>query len=376
MMTPYLPERILVDQAVVDEALTQAVLQRFPEVPHQIVEHYAWHKDESDYDPIKNPLTQGKKTLHLKHFPGMSIKPCPGTTSGAVCCNYFTIDFIENCPLECTYCILQAFLNKPVITVHANLSEILEQVRQRVAAQPKRLFRVGTGEHSDSLALDPVVDINSYVVPFFGKLPNAVLELKTKSNYVEHLLDLPHNGKTVVSWSVNPATIVDREEHKTARLHERLAAAQQVVAAGYRVAFHIDPMIHYPEWESGYIELVDQLVDAVDPEHIAWISLGSLRYIPKLKSVVEERFPKSRVFLGEFIQGEDGKMRYFKKIRQRMYHTVQRRLHQVAPQVSTYLCMEKAPVWQQTMVVQPKTDDELDRLITHRFQEQFASGCQ
>ncbi len=374
-MLLYTPERIIVDQAVCREQFTQEILQKFPSVPYEVVESYAWHRDESHPDPAKNPLSKGKKTLHLKYFPGISFKPCPGTTEGAVCCNYFTIDFVENCPLECTYCILQAFLNKPVTTVHANVNEILEQVRERVLSQPQRLFRVGTGEHSDSLALDPLLNINKHVIPFFGKLPNAILELKTKSNYIDHLLDLPHNGKTVVSWSVNPSYIVAHEEFKTARLNERLEAAYRVSQAGYRVAFHIDPMIHYDGWEAGYTELVEQLIAAVPPEKIAWISLGSLRYIPKLKSIVESRFPKSRIFLGEFIKGEDGKMRYLKKVRQRMYYVVQRKLKKLAPQVTTYLCMEKPPVWQRTMPRLPKDDDELDLLIARGFQQQSVAGC-
>ena len=376
-MTPfeYLPERIIVDRAVLNEPLTQTVLHKFSNRPCEVVERYAWHQDEPSLDPLKNPLTQGKKVLHLKYFAGLPIKPCPGTTEGAICCNYLTLDFIENCPLECTYCILQAFLNKPVITVHANVEEILEQVRHRVQAQPQRLFRVGTGEHSDSLALDALLEINRRVIPFFGQLDNAILELKTKSDQVDPLLTLPHQGKTVVSWSVNPPEVIEQEEHKTARLHERLIAAQKMVGAGYKVAFHMDPLIHYPQWEQGYERLVEALFEAVSPQDIAWISLGALRYIPKLKAVVEERFPKSSIFLGEFIRGEDGKMRYLKKIRQRMFQTVQKKIRATAPGVMTYLCMEKAPIWQQTMPLLPQTDDELDQMIARPFARPQARGC-
>ncbi|MBF0276728.1 MAG: radical SAM protein [SAR324 cluster bacterium] len=374
-MTDYHPEQIIVDRAVFEENFTQKVLSKLSNVPYQIVDSYVWHKDEAGLDPKKNDLTLGKKTLHLKHFAGMPIKLCPGSTEEAVCCNYFTIDFIENCPLECSYCILQAFLNKPVITVHANISEILNQVRERVEQQPRRLFRIGTGEHSDSLAMDPLLEINTQVVPFFGALKNAVLELKTKSVHIDHLLNLPHQGNTVISWSLNPKYIVEHEEHKTARLHERLSAAQKVIEAGYKVAFHFDPMIYYPDWEAGYTELVDLLMDSIPPEKIAWISLGTLRYIPRLKTVVEERFPKSKIFLGEFIRGEDGKMRYMKKIRQRMFQAVRQRIHKRAPHVTTYLCMEKEPVWKQTMSNPPGTDLELDRYISHQYQQQFYSAC-
>jgi len=370
-MFQYRPERIIIDQAVAAEPLTEQICGRFPDVPRQVVENFAWHQNESGTDPLRNPLTKGKKTLHLKYFKGTSIKACPGFSNELVCCNYFTLDLIENCPFECTYCILQAFLNKPVITVHANLEEILEQVRQRVSAQPETLFRVGTGEHSDSLALDHILGIKAHVIRYFAKLPNALLELKTKSKHVEHLLDLPHGGKTVISWSVNPQAIVEQEEHKTARLHERLEAARKASEAGYKVAFHFDPMIHYPDWEKGYQDLVDQILDAVPADRIAWISLGTLRYISSLKSVVDERFPNSRIFLGEFVPGEDGKMRYLKKIRQRLFRNVQQRIEKLAPQIPTYLCMEKSSLWEKTMPYQPQTAPEVEEKLVASLRKRY-----
>ncbi len=374
MILQYHPERIIIDKPVLGESLTKQICERFPEVPTLVVDNYAWHLDETMTDPLRNPLTQGKKTLHLKYFKGTSIKACPGFSNDLVCCNYFTLDLIENCPFECTYCILQAFLNKPVITVHANLEEMLEQVWQRTAEQPNTLFRIGTGEHSDSLALDHILGINAHVIRFFSKLPNALLELKTKSSHVDHLLKLPHGGKTVISWSVNPEAIVDQEEHKTARLDERLEAARKASDAGYKVAFHFDPMVNYPDWEKGYQELVEQILDILPSDRIAWISLGTLRYISSLKSIVDERFPKSRIFLGEFVPGEDGKMRYLKKIRQRLFRNVQQKVSQLAPEIPTYLCMENSSVWKKTMPLRPQNFVDVESHIADSLLQRFKMG--
>jgi len=374
MILQYHPERIIIDKPVLGESLTKQICERFPEVPTLVVDNYAWHLDETMTDPLRNPLTQGKKTLHLKYFKGTSIKACPGFSNDLVCCNYFTLDLIENCPFECTYCILQAFLNKPVITVHANLEEMLEQVWQRTAEQPNTLFRIGTGEHSDSLALDHILGINAHVIRFFSKLPNALLELKTKSSHVDHLLKLPHGGKTVISWSVNPEAIVDQEEHKTARLDERLEAARKASDAGYKVSFHFDPMVNYPDWEKGYQELVEQILDILPSDRIAWISLGTLRYISSLKSIVDERFPKSRIFLGEFVPGEDGKMRYLKKIRQRLFRNVQQKVSQLAPEIPTYLCMENSSVWKKTMPLRPQNFVDVESHIADSLLQRFKMG--
>ena len=252
----------------------------------------------------------------------------------------------------------------------------MNQVRQRTSSQPETLFRIGTGEHSDSLALDKTLGINQHVIKFFATLPNALLELKTKSNHVEHLLELPHGGKTVISWSVTPQAIVKKEELKTATLDERLKAAKMASDAGYKVAFHFDPMIDYPDWEKGYQGLVEQIIDNISPERIAWVSLGTLRYISSLKSIVDERFPNSRVFLGEFVPGIDGKMRYLKKIRQRLYRNVQQKIQKLAPNVPTYLCMESSHLWKNSMSNQPETPPEMEGILLRSLEKRYPKEAQ
>ena len=72
-MFQYRPERIIIDQAVSAEQLTEQICASFPEVPKEIVDNFAWHQEESNVDPLRNPLTLGKKTLHLKYFRGTSF---------------------------------------------------------------------------------------------------------------------------------------------------------------------------------------------------------------------------------------------------------------------------------------------------------------
>ena len=116
----------------------------------------------------------------------------------------------------------------------------------------------------------------------------------------------------IISWSINPETIIDKEEIKTARLNERLNAAKLASDAGFKIAFHFDPLIYFSNWEKEYRDLVDQIFDIIPQDRIQWVSFGTLRYINSLKDIVENRFPKSKIFLGEFVKGKDGKMRYIK----------------------------------------------------------------
>ncbi len=357
---PYHPEKILVEKSALRYRFCQEILNNQKTTPTEIIDSEDRLETSKDH---ALSLSQGKRVLYLKEFKGSAFKLCPGYSESVLCCNYFVLDLVENCPLECSYCILQVFLNKPLITFHVNVESIIESMIKEIKQYPNRPFRIGTGEHSDSLALDHIFRVNPYLVETFANLPNATLELKSKTDAIESLIGLEHRGRTVVAWSLNPSEIIQSNEHKTATLQQRLNAASRLVDNGYRVAFHFDPLIHYPEWEDGYFETINDLFCIIKPQDIAWISLGTLRYIPKLKQIAEERFPKTAIFANEFVSATDGKMRYIKPIRKKMLAQVSGWIREKAPQVPLYLCMEHRSTWSQLFSATPDSPQHLEAYL-------------
>jgi spore photoproduct lyase len=124
-----------------------------------------------------------------------------------------------------------------------------------------------------------------------------------------------------------------------------LEAAQKVIRSGYRVGFHFDPVIDYPGWEKDYEEVLSRLFETLPQEKIAWISLGCLRFMPELKTIMQDRFPKSKLPLAEWITGMDGKLRYDKLRRIEIYSKMTEMIRRQAPDVTLYLTMESAEVW-------------------------------
>jgi spore photoproduct lyase len=303
--------------------------------------------------------------LILARNQGSFMKACPGA-GAEICCNYFVINYALNCHLECTYCVLQAFLNNPAITIYTNLEELMREVKERTGSCPQRIFRIGTGETADSLALDDVTQYTRRLVPFFSALPNAVLELKTKSALIANLRYLQHDGHTIISWSLNPARVIQNEEFKTATLEQRLSAARLCQEWGYRVGFHFDPLIWYEGWEGDYKEVVRDIFRHVDPDRVCWISLGCLRFTPHLKEIVRQRFPRSRIPYGEFVPGNHGKLRYFRPIREEMYAKMRAWIGAHAPQVPVYLCMENRVAWDRSCGRAPESSDELSKILDAR----------
>jgi len=278
---------------------------------------------------------------------------------------------VEGCPIDCTYCILQFYLDAGKTVIHSDTENILSEIEEKVALQPHRFFRIGTGELSDSLVYDNATKFSSQLIELFRDIPNAMLELKTKTNNISNLIGLNHGGKTVVSWSVNPPAIIAEEEQKSATLDERLEAMKIIQNEGYLLGLHFDPMLDFSCWQTDYPKLVNRLFEIIRPERIAWISIGSLRFPPEMKEKVLEKFPKSKIMFGELLRGMDGKMRYIKPLRIAMYQILYEELRKIDSEMFIYFCMESAEIWQRIMGWSPKSNEHLDFLFAKSLHKRF-----
>lgn len=342
-MKLFTPSKIYIEKGCEKLPFAKDILKRFPKVPSESAKHAS-----EVYEKIKtakDPWVHGKKMIFLARDQGRSFKPFP-EAEDYFSCDYHSLHLQEGCDMECSYCILQSYLTNPLLMIYANMDEILENLQSFLDRHPKKFFRIGTGHLSDSLSLDHITHTSKILVPFFAKQKNAVLEFKTKSNNIGNLLKLAPEGKTIVSWSINAGPIQKEEEHKCATLQERIDAAAEIAALpGYRVGFHFDPMIDFEGWEKEYEATVKKIAVVIPVKKIAWISIGSLRMMPDLKKKMQDRFPKSKLPYGEWVNGMDGKLRYFKHRRLELYQGLTRILDKHLPGATIYLTMESAEVW-------------------------------
>jgi spore photoproduct lyase len=350
-VSSFTPTEVWIERGQENTALVRNALSRMPQVAARFFEPRQL--------PSAQTFEEGKRSLVLQPHRGEFLRHCPAGTAGLVCCNYLVINLASNCPFDCSYCFLQEYLsNNPQLTVFTNFDTALAEVDTVLRARPDRTFRIGTGELSDSLALDPIVGLSRELVPFFAARPNAILELKTKSDCVDDLLDLDPCERVVVSWSVNAGPVVDADEHGTASLAGRIAAARRVQDAGYRLGFHFDPLIEFDGWEEGYRAAIAAIFSAVDPSRVAWVSLGSLRLSPGLEQAMRARRLSRHALSAELVRSSDGKSRLWRGLRLRMYRILIAELHAVDSRLPIYLCMEPPGVWQHVVGEIP-TDREL-----------------
>ena len=363
VITDYQPEILLLEEGVEEYPLAQEVLSRLPDIPRQKFQDISMLTQQmksSQYDVFG----EGKKRLALSRFKGSFLKKCPGISPGMVCCNYYVVNLAKNCIYDCSYCFLQDFLgNNPMQVAYVNVEDLLVELEEVFTQYPDRNFRVGTGELTDSLALDAIVPYTAYLLPFFNQQSNAVLELKTKSDQIANLLDHSDPTNIIVSWSLNPQTVIDQEEKGAPSLAQRLESAKACLDKGYRIGFHFDPIILIPGWEDAYQQLVNILCDSLPIAKVEWVSLGSFRYRPSLKSIIKNRHPQTHLFTSEHLPSKDGKFRYLRPLRNHAYKTIRGYLKSRLEELNIYICMETQEIWEGVTGKTPRSDEKLDQFF-------------
>ena len=358
-------QKLYVDRMIVDSPLVVAISQRL-NLPSEIVSD-----PKEVYEMVSasdDPVQKGKTVLFLTYNRGTFIKNCPGTRS-YTCCGYQILHIGTYCHMDCTYCILQSYFHPPVLQFFVNHDDLFKELKSIFAEN--KIHRVGTGEYTDSLIWELWTDLSNRLVPAFAAQKAAVLELKTKTTAINRLEQLTHNRKTIMAWSVNSPRIIAEQERHTAPLAARLKAAAKCESWGYPLAFHFDPIVIYDGCEADYERVVKQIFSYVSSDSIVWISLGTFRFMPALKTLIQKRFPKSNIIYGEFITGLDGKMRYFKPLRIEIYQKIIACIRARAPRVLIYFCMEDDEVWQKSLGF---TASERGGL-TQMLDEQAARHC-
>ena len=350
--------KLYIDQHVSDSPDVISIRSRIPDVPVSIVRNSqeVYHSVLSS----DNPIEKGKTILFLTRNKGAFIKECPGTRF-YTCCGYQILHMGTFCTMDCSYCILQTYFHPPILQYFVNHDDLMIELDRLFLK--KSLTRIGTGEFTDSLIWDKWTNLSPLLVTKFSNQARAVLEFKTKTSAVNNLKALLHNQKTIVSWSLNTPRVIKSEERHTASLSARLRAASNCELWGYPLAFHFDPLIMYDGCEEEYRQVIKQLFAHVSSDNIVWISLGTFRFLPDLKSIIQKRFPKSKIVYGEFISGLDGKMRYFKPLRIELYRKMVSFIKEFAPDVTIYLCMEDEETWEKSLGFIPSDYGGLSKIL-------------
>ncbi|MDE0096510.1 MAG: DNA photolyase [Gammaproteobacteria bacterium] len=281
-----------------------------------------------------------KPEIRVASKPNLGLGRCPVASERTRCCNLMTLDAVERCGFDCSYCSIQSFYHGNAVTFDGTFPEKLAAL----VLDPDRTYHIGTGQSSDSLMWGNHNRVLEALARFARDNPNVLLELKTKSRNIGWLLENDYPPNILTTWSLNPQTIIDHEEHLTASLAQRLDAAGKIAAKGRLVGFHFHPIVHYDRWREDYGAICRELVSRFTPGQVTTVSLGTLTFTRSVMKTIRRR-PLASKILQMPMEEIAGKYSYPLAVKTELFRHVYGVLSPWHGRVFFYLCMEAEELW-------------------------------
>lgn len=319
------------------------------------------------------PLTELKKASVPVDAPheGAILGRCPVASERTRCCNLETLDAVKQCGYGCSYCSIQSFYDEGRVYFAANLEEKLKELERGLV--PGEIRHIGTGQSSDSLMWGDRGGMLGELAAFARRNPDVILELKTKSANTAWLESNSVPWNVLASWSLNPQTIIDAEEHLTASLDERLAAARRCADRGIAVGFHFHPMVHYRGWEEEYGALFDRLQREFAPEEVVTVSLGTLTFIKPVIRRLRQRKLRSKI-LQMPMEDAGGKLSYPFSTKLELFSFAYGRFSaEWKEKVFFYFCMEDAELWEPVFGRSYPDNDSFEADMKKRYRDKMTA---
>jgi len=283
---------------------------------------------------------RGRRTLVLAEH-GSALGR--STEEGNTCPNFWHFSPYGFCPYGCQYCYLagtQGIRFSPTVKIFLNLEEILSQIdrQARKIGRPEAFY---LGKLQDGMALDSLTGYSRTMISFFADHPFARLRILSKSADFQNVLDLDHQGHTVLCWSLNPSIVRRDYEVVTPPIEQRIGAMVQCAEAGYPVRVMLMPIIPVPEWQKHYDELLEELLTQVKLDRI---TLGGICSYGPAKTLMEKKLGEGNSISQSLTvinnAPGDGRARYPRELRHAIYQHLLQTIRKYQPSLTCALCME------------------------------------
>jgi spore photoproduct lyase len=238
---------------------------------------------------FKDQFFRAKRTLVALVWTRREFQTCKPSA-------HYQLPLVSGCPGHCEYCYLNTNLGKnPFVKVYVNIDEILRQAKEYVDQRKPEITVFEGAATSDPLAVESWTGSLEKTIRFIATLDNARFRFATKYASIQNLLDIKHNGKTEIRFSINSSYVVKKFEAGTPPLESRLKAARETSKAGYPMGFLIGPIIHFPGWQKEYMNLLN-LMRANIPEGIpVSFELITHRFTKRAQNIIEQVYPDTEV---------------------------------------------------------------------------------
>lgn len=317
---------IYIEEGCRDHPRVQGICERFPRAERVYCEHYR---------EVFNPRSQNfrlqkrRPALILAAKPGSFVLPTPAGYGVGGGRNYY-FSYMLNCVYDCRYCFLQGMYRSAHYVVFVNFEDFESAVRLQAGRDANFNPWFFSGYDCDSLALEPATGFMASMLDVFRDLPEAWLELRTKSTQTRSLLARPAMPNVVVAFSFTPGPVSRRLEMKVPAVDKRIAALRELAERGWPVGLRFDPVLYEPDYKALYDELFEAVFSAVAPSSIHSVTLGAFRMPKDFHARTAGLYPEEPLYAMP-MSARHGALGYPPGVESAMLGYCRERLHDYVP---------------------------------------------
>ena len=276
---------IYVEERALSYPLTGEILNRLPDAEVIKIRHY---KDVFDRKRQNAALQKKHQALVIAVRDGNRI------FRGAPVCqsfgnkNFYYASSMMNCPFDCEYCYLKGMYPSSDMVVFVNLDDYRADVEEKLKDGP---MYVCASYDTDLIAMNGLTGHADFWKEMAKAHPDLIVELRTKA--APEITDDISN--VIYAFTLSPEEAVSRYERSTASVSTRIRAAAKALDNGAKVRLCFDPIIKFPDHETAYKELVDEVSDVIDLERLTDVSVGTFRISADYLNKMRKAYPDSAV---------------------------------------------------------------------------------
>ncbi len=267
----------------------------------------------------------------------------PGSGRPYVCQGGWGIHSLLGCVHKCNYCG-QGY----VVNLMLNLDEFADVVEQNFQRRPEqKLYRYDL--YSDSICFEPEYGASETLSERFDRSGDKYLLYYTKSDNVDHLLDLPYKKHSIFYLTLSTDTVSREIERDTPSTDERIEALRRCQEAGYRVRVGFSPIIPVRDWRRETTSTLERLFAKVKPETIRlWVvSMMNAEEAEMLFDVplLDEEYVAAMRRAAPEMNGKHSAP-FPSDVRAEIYSYYIDEIKRIGPDTPVSLCTEEAQQWE------------------------------
>ncbi|NOZ23658.1 MAG: hypothetical protein GXP25_21495 [Planctomycetes bacterium] len=258
-----------------------------------------------------------------------------------VCQGGWSIHTINGCAHRCDYCQMGYAINFML-----DLEEFAKELERNFKERPEqKLYRYDLT--SDYPCFEPEYGASELLGECFAKNDRYLL-VYTKSNNIDHLLDLPYKEHMPCYWTVATDTQTQTIERGTPNLDERLEAMRKCQEAGYVVRAGFSPIVPHKNWREEATIALEKLFAAADVDTVRlWVVAMMLADEAEQIFGAENLDPWCLDEMRKHATDMDGKHSgpFPRHVRAEIYAHYIDEIKRIAPGTPVNLCTEERAMW-------------------------------